>query len=408
MKSWVLGVLVGALGGIVGGLTFAIVAGVLPIQSSTQRLDQRVALASQTPAREHLDALRCPRGLQQIVEIRGNEDGFSKNGDEPSRVDPAMVRFGLFADLDKRAPRAVGRRDYDEGGVDRALVDYFKVPKDVVSATLVVRMRAIGQSAQNDGFQIIPQVTYKGKTGAERLAVFGLTVGDPAIIPVGNPADGVFEIALEGLTQGNAAPAGKFVDYINQSAFGDEGNTANHVSLIISDDTMVDVAAISWCSEPSEVRGVTFVEHSDKPLGTDISLLSCSGDPTLNTCDPFSGDTLCTAQLPLACFQSGNLARPESLATLSWGNSFNGGQVKVTEPIRAARFKTRLEADAFCASQFGQGWRVLQYADGTAAAVVSQSPIAPRTRVWVEISDQPRGRCWDRPPPGSIPTVTKQ
>jgi hypothetical protein len=408
VKSWVLGMLAGLVGGVVGGLAFAMIAGVLPIQSSTQRLDKLAAAASQTPAREHLDALRCPRGLQQIVEIRGTEDGFSKNGDELSRVDPAMVRFGMFADYEARAPRAVGRRDYDEGGVDRALVDYFKVPKDVVSAVLVVRMRPIGQSAQNDGFQIIPQVTYKGKTGAERLAVFGLTIGDPAIIPVGNPTDGVFEIALEGLTQGSTAPSGTFASYINQAVPSNDNDADTHVSLIISDDTMVDVAAISWCTEPSQVRGVTFVEHSDKPLGTDISLLSCSGDPTQNTCDPFSGDTLCTAQLPLACFQSGNLARPERLATLGWGNSFNGGQVKVTGPISASSFKTRLDADAFCAAQFGQGWRVLQYADGTAAAVVSQSPIEPRTRVWVEISDQPRGRCWDRPPLGSIPAVAKQ
>jgi hypothetical protein len=407
VKSWVLGVLAGVLGGIVGGLTIAIVAGFLPIQSSTQRLD-KAASASQTPARDHVDALRCPRGLQQIVEVRGTEDGFSRNSEEPSRVDPSMVRFGMFADFEARAPRAIGRRDYDEGGVDRALVDYFKMPKNVVSAVLVVRMRPIGQSAQNDGLQIIPQQTYKGKSGAERLALFGLALSDPAFVPVGNPSNGVFEIALEGLTQGNAAPDIKFVEYVNQAASEVKSDGENHVSLIISDDTMVDVAAISWCTEPSEVRGVTFVEHSDKPLGADISLLSCSSDPTQKTCDPFSGDTLCTAQLPLACFQSGNLARPERLATLGWGSSFNGGQVKVTEPISASNFKTRVDADAFCAAQFGQGWRVLQYADGTAAAVVTQSTIAPRTRVWVEISDQPRGRCWDRPVPGSTPSLTKQ
>jgi hypothetical protein len=174
VKFWVGNTVTALFGGVVGALALAFFVGLLPIGAGKASKEVSLATDSKTPALDHLDTLRCARGLQRIVQVRGGEDGFDREGKEPSRVDPAMLRFGLFADLDARLPRAIGRRDYDEGGVDRAFIDHFDIPQGAVSATLIMRLRAIGTSAQNDSIQLIPQVPYKSKNGVERLAIFGI------------------------------------------------------------------------------------------------------------------------------------------------------------------------------------------------------------------------------------------
>lgn len=404
MKSWAVSALAGVVGGVVGAVIIAIGAGLLPSTSSNLKdFSKAQAMMSATPALDHLDTLRCPRGLRRVVQVQGQEDGFSRTGEEPSRVDPAMLRFGLFSDMEARLPRVIGRRDYDEGGADRAFIDYFKLPKGTISAVFVMRLRGVVGTAENDSLQIFPRTTYAGKSGQEQLAGYGFGITNPALVPVGDSTNGVFELALESVTPSPNAPQMSFFEFVKEPLAPDAAGDGETVSIIISDDTMVDVVGLSVCVEPLEIRGVTFVEHSGKPLGPDVSVLSCMSDPGQSGCDPFSGDTLCTTALPLACYKPGNRPMPDIMKQSSLGDSFNGGQVRLTEPVVAASFKTRLEADAFCSRQFGDGTRVLQYADGTAAAVVSMSPIPIRTRVWVDIGDQPRGRCWDRPQPGSLP-----
>lgn len=409
MKSWAVTALAGVVGGIVGAVLIAFSAGLLPNQSSTSKdFSTAQTTPSQTPALDHLDTLRCPRGLRRVVQVRGQEDGFARTGDEPSRVDPAMLRFGLFSDLEARLPRVFGRRDFDEGGADRTFVDHFTLPKGTVSAVLVMRLRGIVGTADNDSLQLFPRTTYVGKSGEDQLAGYGFGIANPALEPIGDPANGVFELALESVTPSPNAPQVPILEFVKEAIAPDAAGDGETVSVLISDDTMVDVVGLSACVEPLEIRGVTFVEHSGKPLGPDVSVLACMADPGQSACDPFSGDTLCTTALPLACYKPGNRPMPETvkqsgIAGSFMEDSFNGGQVMLTEPVAAARFKTRVEADAFCSRQFGEGTRVLQYADGTAAAVVSMSPIPIRTRVWVDIADQPRGRCWDRPQPGTLP-----
>jgi hypothetical protein len=146
------------------------------------------------------------------------------------------------------------------------------------------------------------------------------------------------------------------------------------------------------------MRGVTFVEHSDKRLGPDMSLLSCALDDTQSMCGPYTGDTLCTQALPLACYKDGANPKPQTLAKANINDAnFVGGQVRATEPVAGNRFATIGDADAFCVSKFGPQWRVLTYQEGGGGVVISASQIPARTRLWIDIRDQPRARCWDRP-----------
>jgi hypothetical protein len=245
--------------------------------------------------------------------------------------------------------------------------------------------------------------TTRSKSGAELLASFSISIADASTLLSEDVPAGVLSIPLERLigSPPNAQPNGipEVLKYLAQNQ-----GEPSQVSLIVTDDTAVDVAALFLCVEPETDQGVTFSEHSDKSLGPDLSVLACALDETQSHCGPYSGDTLCTTALPMACYKDGQASKPADLAKAGLNDAaFVGGQVRTTTPVAAAQFPTRVAADAFCVSQFGAGWRVLSYQEGGGGTVISRSVIAPRTRLWIDIADQPRGRCWDRPAFGSLP-----
>jgi hypothetical protein len=396
------------LAGTVGGLIGALVVGgvfyfVGPNKNPKSVNEAPGSGTYNTPVLAHADSLRCPRGLRQTIQVRGKEDGFDRNGDEPSRIEPSLLRFGSFQDAQNGASRALGMRAYDEGGADKQLIDYFAIPKGTLSGTLIVKLRAVSGGAENDYLKLTPSRSYRSQSGADSLASFSVSGAELADLQIAPSTTGVFAISLD-----------KFVRRAGQSrpdeqapvlAYLDNTQTEEEfVTLTISDDTAVDVAVLSLCVEPETIQGVTFAESSDKPLGPDVSVLGCAIDETQGFCGPYSGDTLCSKPLPVACFQDGTNPKPAGLREASINDAaFVGGQVRPSSPVAASKFKTRSEVDSFCAREFGEGFRVLSYQEGGGGMVISRSQIAPRTRLWIDIADQPRGRCWDRPPPGTLP-----
>jgi hypothetical protein len=356
-------------------------------------------LSSQTPALSELDAMRCPRGLISRVQVRGAEDGFSRLGEEPSQIEPSLTRFGSFRDAQDGKPRALGVRAYDEAGLDKQLIDYFDIPQTAVSGTLIIKLKSAGSGYENDFLKIIPTQTIQTSTGVEKLASFSISTAE-SVATYSKIADqNVVAIPLEAfVANGQKQVAGAVAPVL--VATNPAQQKSGRFALIVSDDTMVDVAALSLCLEPDIAQGVTFAEASDKPLGPDYSVLSCAGDETQSYCGPYSGDTACTTRLPIACYRDGANPKPANL-TDKWVNpaAFVGGTVRPSRPVAAGDFPTRQDADRFCASQFGAGFRVLSYQEGGGGVVVSQSQVPAKTRLWVDIGDQPRGRCWDRPTP---------
>jgi hypothetical protein len=266
-----------------------------------------------TPTLALLDTMRCPRGLTRSVQVRGFEDGFSRIGDEPSRIEPNLLRFGAFADASDGKSRALGLRSYDEGGVDKQLIDHFTIPDGTVSGTLVLRLKASGGGSDNDYIKLIPSATYQTPSRAELLASFALSVSDAIGVPSKDRTAGLVSIPLEAFSN-DATPAseGSFPKVL--AFMAKSPNQLRQLTLIVSDDTAVDVAALSLCSEPEAVQGVTFAEYSDKPLGPNVSILSCANDDTQSHCGPYSGDTLCSTPLPIACYKDGTSQKPGGLA----------------------------------------------------------------------------------------------
>jgi hypothetical protein len=407
-QVWLVGLLAGLLGGLVSGLVFTIVLAVMVTSKSPQNQTLVTkSINSDTPALDYLDTLRCRSGMRHIVQVRGQEDGFARAGDEPSRIEPSLTRFGSFKDAAEGIPRVFALRAYDETGNDKQLIDYFEIPKGTISGRLILKYKPTGVGAENDYVTLVPSATFQTKSGAEMLAEFsiGLASAVQAQTDAASTQDpgakaipeGVLVIPLEKFVLGNYRSINPDLAPI-LNYFGEKKSDSDLLTMMIADDTALDVAALSLCVEPDVKMGVTLVEYSDKPLGPDMSLLACAKDKTQSFCDPYTGDTTCETALPLACYKDGSSVAPKDLVVSGYAEaSFVGGEVKPSQPIAGAQFSTRAQADAFCARQFGAGWRILSYQDGSGGYVSSRSTIAPRTRLWIDIKDQPRGRCWDRP-----------
>lgn len=158
--------------------------------------------------------------------------------------------------------------------------------------------------------------------------------------------------------------------------------------------------------------GMTWgVSHPTNSREGDVVFVSCHGEPgTENgSCNAYEGDTQCSAKRPVLCLSVDGRPLPHGESTDSSRNSmpddfYSGwanGHVALTNAVRGDRFASRDEADAFCASTFGKGWRMAEHHDGRTRSGSSggwgfkaDGRIADESRFWVAINDQP-ANCWD-------------
>lgn len=106
--------------------------------------------------------------------------------------------------------------------------------------------------------------------------------------------------------------------------------------------------------------------------------MSCNG------CDPNSGDTFCTAKLPLTCivnymkldrpyysfYPSSNLQNTSSLTT-SYSNAdpsfyegWTGGVIALTDPICGLEIDSYTTGTKFCQNAFGANAKFATFTDG--------------------------------------------
>jgi hypothetical protein len=117
-------------------------------------------------------------------------------------------------------------------------------------------------------------------------------------------------------------------------------------------------------------------------------------------CNPYTGDTVCTAQLPVLCFLDLGLPKPPQLPNGSTGRpEWSGGVVATTEPVAGNTFATIMDVNEFCRTTFGPDWRVAEHHDAWGWYLRAYGNIGSNyqdtwTRFWVDINDQPNGNCW--------------
>ena len=382
------------IGMMLGACLVGAVAAAATVFLIRQTQPQAAAMARQFPFTQAVETFTCPKGLTRVAEVRGVEDGFAPSGGEPAQVDPRLLHNGHFADLASGSSTALRLRAYDEDGSDKLLVDHFSVPAGIVSGKLVMRIAQAGAGANNDGLRIgdLDYLSYRFNDQETRS--YGLDA--LWTVPHPEPQDDGSRLVTLDFSQiwnrpNDPAKKASFADYLNRT-----GRIAD-IDLELGDDTKVDALALLACQLPAETKGTTFAETRDKPLGQDVSWLSCSLDPTQHGCDPFAGDRLCSVPGPIACYRDGT-SKPVPDKQVNWLDStgFVGGEIRASVPVRGDQFAHLGDANAFCQQQFGPEWRVLSYHEGGGGQVISRSKIDPLTRLLVNIRDQQYGNCWDR------------
>jgi hypothetical protein len=146
--------------------------------------------------------------------------------------------------------------------------------------------------------------------------------------------------------------------------------------------------AAAW-SQPR--RGLTWELLSTNPKTRTVDV-GCR-----DSCDAYGGDTPCTTALPILCIKKTGKGFPLLVPTgVDNSNQYHrwaGGVVQTTRPVAPPGLLA--VADAFCAKEFGVGWRVAEFHDGWGwhfQAAKGGSDLAPR--FWVHINDQPGATCW--------------
>lgn len=164
--------------------------------------------------------------------------------------------------------------------------------------------------------------------------------------------------------------------------------------------------------EPVAKMGMTWGVSQPPASGEgDVVFVSCHGKPRTEngSCNAYEGDTQCSVKQPVLCLSVDGRPNPNGRSTDSSRSSmpddfYSGwakGRVALTNAVRGDRFASRDEADAFCASTFGKGWRMAEHHDGITRTGSSggwgfkaHGRIADNSRFWVAINDQP-ANCWD-------------
>jgi hypothetical protein len=133
------------------------------------------------------------------------------------------------------------------------------------------------------------------------------------------------------------------------------------------------------------------------------------GNPDKNQCNITQGDTSCRTALPVLCvLKDGSSAESAGLVNEpkaeGGATGFNfyagwvGGTLAATAPVAGFVVGSLAQANARCASELGEGWRMAEFHDaGGGWGLVGkrgQGLVNTNTRHWVAINDQ-KSNCWD-------------
>lgn len=324
-----------------------------------------------------LRAYACVRGETKVVLVKGLEDNFSPAGKEPGFLRPG---------LDKNRWQSIGAGNYDQSQPDRYFYDSLRVPARIRDALFVVGLKplAVADSA-NDVI---------GLGDISSPFHFGDGIGRLPGLPGWKRQGTLYSVHVGDVAFGDAAPPGgrTLLAYLNDDA------RPHWLDVMVQDDTSVDFIGLAACVKPPPGLGVTLMTDQRQPVQGTVALTCLNVPPDWPTCNQYTGDTPCDTELPLACLLPGRRPLPRVLADSGVAGGWSGGDIAMTAPIAAARFKRIGDADAFCAARFGEGWRTLTTHDGLPNLGVSGrgDPPPHPVRAWVDEVNQPYGTCWKR------------
>lgn len=268
-----------------------------------------------------------------------------------------------------------------------------------------------GQSAVSGNFRITVKLLQTGASN-DALAFWDGPAGPVFNTHLWQPTDTAGTVKTLNFNLASLPPTGSPWGY-NQSPSGPvinspPGNPANGLSLLsdgdfsfsVQDDTAVLDASLEYAcrSTATDRKGMTWGVYPDHPV-SGVTTVSCQGLPGGN-CNAYAGDTPGSTALPVLCVFPANQPLPASMAGHPSAAYWSGDILATTPAVSpaGAGLTTRTAVNAYCASQFGPGWKVAEFHMGANlgwkfAAYGHVGP-AGASRFWVDINDQPNANYW--------------
>ena len=152
------------------------------------------------------------------------------------------------------------------------------------------------------------------------------------------------------------------------------------------------MAALFGLSSPASANshGMTWgtYEH-DATHGADK--VGCHGGG--NSCNPYMGDAVCSANLPILCIAIDGAPDP-GVATVPFSSEWSSAVIATSRRVVGSTLTSAAMGDAICAQQFGSQWRMAEFHDGEGWGFWAHGYVRNDTRFWVYIDDQP-ANCWN-------------
>lgn len=340
-----------------------------------------------------LNALRCRPAETRHVILRGVEDAFSADGVEDGRQHlrlESSIRRSAYFD----------NSGYDVEALDQVFQDYLEIPTRIASGLFVIALREL-DSAGNDDLVIGDLTTLFDEARLDAPRYLRLRISEIDRSAGWSRAGDLYWARLDDIRLQSG-------DNLLTDIRSGPGNGLHIVDILASDDTMVDFVGLSVCVEPEPGHGLAMRVSSTPTVAITAPgylVVECI-DGTDNTqfCDAYRGNADCAEPRPLLCFHDDGDAAPidpgsgDATDIQDFQRQWSGGRLALSDAQAAGRFANIGEADAYCAAQFGDRWRVADYHLGgqTPGFIGRGDAIADRVMAWVDIRDQPYATCWRR------------
>lgn len=341
---------------------------------------------SLTPVADALNAYSCRVAETKQIILGGEEDGFSLAGTEINTPGQFKVyqqnRTGSKDSIDVD-------RGYDVGGQDSAFLESIDLPSNIAHGIIVIRLRLLS-TLRNDVVSI-----GQLNQGHMLSASVNYAFSNPSNNPGWTLKDEVLHADLNQLHFPQRystdktpfpRPYNTVLDYVRDAQ--------KPLDIYISDDTMVDVIGFAVCIEPEQGKGVTFLVEK---VDTDLVSVFCNTAERENHCSVYKGDTVCEAELPVACFADRGYSLPKTLYNdpINLDHSWSAGDVKFSDPISGNTIKSQKDGHNLCQRTFGPEYRLANIHDGAqVGGFVAYGNADNVSQVWIDSNLELYGNCW--------------
>lgn len=333
---------------------------------------------------------RCQKAETKQIILRGIEDNYALEGEENITFSPLHE---FMQNRNGKRGAVTIDRSYDEGGMDKFLLDQIDIPSRAAHGLFVIKARSLTETT-NDSFNI-GDMFARG----EKRNFYGIGFSSIPHSETWRLEGGVYSTQFSDLI---------FKDQINESGKNIPRDHDNLLELVqsfsngtapvgvyIGDDHSVDFMGVAICLPPEKSKGMTLLV-SPYPETQEITKLSCTTDTQEDHCNPYKGDTICSVPLPLACFNYTGESAPDQIAKTKRGNIWSKGEVQFTPAIKGEYFKNQDEVHAYCASTFGKNYRAASHQENLSGQLGFLARGSTEvTQAWVHAKTEPYGNCWD-------------